>query len=412
MQYTYYTCSALRIPVKQIIKRTLTTMQITQFLVGFTFAALHLFVKYTVPVSTPVQVASNAAAGVSSATDAATSAAAAAPSSISSAFSAAGSAAVSGSKWIPYLHAGLLRAFGEEGLANNVGADGGLPSRPEVPLHEASQKIFGIPRKIKEHAQVQTHTVYQEVDCIDTAGQSFAVWLNLIYLAPLTVLFVRFFIRSYSRRYAAAKKQAQLSQPQEAEKKSKNTVASHGRRLSRSVEEAVGDVDRELNRLGKRAEDGVMEAAETVAREANPSAVRARGHQVAEATRETGHRVAETVRGSVAVATDSLTDALDATAETVNDFSRSQTPGRDSDEHHDDDETGARSSHLHPGDSAYGTFGASEIRESKGSSLVQDDKSYAEAASVDKSYAEAAGAERSYAEAASEEPPSENVRKQ
>ncbi|KAF1809520.1 hypothetical protein P152DRAFT_159533 [Eremomyces bilateralis CBS 781.70] len=216
LMYTYYTLSALRIPVKQVIKRTLTTLQITQFLVGFTFAALHLFVKYTVPVSTPIQVAVNAASSLSSA-------ATAAPSSVSSAFSAAASAATSGIKWLPFLHAGILRAFGEEGLANNALRSGDvLPSMPEVPAHEASQKILNAPTKLKERFQTQYETVYQEVDCIDTAGQSFAVWLNLIYLAPLTVLFVRFFIRSYSRRYAAAK---QLHE--------KQSIGSHRRRLSR-----------------------------------------------------------------------------------------------------------------------------------------------------------------------------------
>jgi len=36
--------------------------------------------------------------------------------------------------------------------------------------------------------------------CITTSGTTFAVWLNVLYLAPLTILFVNFFISSYLQR--------------------------------------------------------------------------------------------------------------------------------------------------------------------------------------------------------------------
>jgi hypothetical protein len=32
---------------------------------------------------------------------------------------------------------------------------------------------------------------------VDTSGEAFAIGLNVLYLAPLTWLFVRFFVRSY-----------------------------------------------------------------------------------------------------------------------------------------------------------------------------------------------------------------------
>ncbi|CAI0654051.1 unnamed protein product, partial [Colletotrichum noveboracense] len=51
MMYTYYTITAFNIRVPMAIKRTLTTMQITQFLVGASYAMLHSFVSYTVPVT-------------------------------------------------------------------------------------------------------------------------------------------------------------------------------------------------------------------------------------------------------------------------------------------------------------------------------------------------------------------------
>lgn len=45
----------------------------------------------------------------------------------------------------------------------------------------------------------ETVTVYKVVPCIITTGQTFAIWLNVLYLAPLTYLFVKFFITSYLR---------------------------------------------------------------------------------------------------------------------------------------------------------------------------------------------------------------------
>ncbi|KAI5811806.1 ELO family [Pyronema omphalodes] len=45
LMYTYYTLSALHIRVPGILKQSLTTMQITQFLVGGSLAAIHLFVN-------------------------------------------------------------------------------------------------------------------------------------------------------------------------------------------------------------------------------------------------------------------------------------------------------------------------------------------------------------------------------
>ncbi|KAF8534927.1 GNS1/SUR4 family-domain-containing protein [Trichophaea hybrida] len=45
LMYTYYTLSALHIRVPGMLKQSLTTLQITQFIIGGSFAALHLFVN-------------------------------------------------------------------------------------------------------------------------------------------------------------------------------------------------------------------------------------------------------------------------------------------------------------------------------------------------------------------------------
>jgi hypothetical protein len=55
LMYTYYTVSALGIRVPGSLKQTLTTMQITQFLVGGSSAALYLFIMYSPSANAPFQ---------------------------------------------------------------------------------------------------------------------------------------------------------------------------------------------------------------------------------------------------------------------------------------------------------------------------------------------------------------------
>jgi hypothetical protein len=104
-------------------------MQITQFIVGASYAALHSFVSYTIPVRIPSVV--GAASAVSSV--------AASP------------------KFANVLKKFLFRAAGEEGLAENVNT--------KQTAH------------ISSTGQAQDyHIQYQIVPCIDTSGQTFAIW--------------------------------------------------------------------------------------------------------------------------------------------------------------------------------------------------------------------------------------------
>ncbi|KAF1983994.1 hypothetical protein K402DRAFT_153864 [Aulographum hederae CBS 113979] len=203
LMYTYYTLSAFRIKVPQGVKKTLTTMQISQFLVGFAFATLHLFITYDVPVSVPYSVAKK----VQAVTSVIASAAPVTTPEIAA--------------WAKKL---AFRAAGQEGLAENVRDHRGQVFGPET------DPIFEDVRDISYRNE------YQQVPCIDTPAQSFAIWLNLAYLAPLTGLFVRFFVKSYLRR--------------------NKKTQDHGRKqISQSAEEAAHDVDKEMNGYGKSAED-------------------------------------------------------------------------------------------------------------------------------------------------------------
>ncbi|KAH7360707.1 GNS1/SUR4 family-domain-containing protein [Rhexocercosporidium sp. MPI-PUGE-AT-0058] len=167
LMYTYYTLTAFSVPIPQSLKQSLTTMQIMQFLVGTAYASLHSFLSYDIPVQVPdVEGTIKTAASAVSA-------------SVASAATSAGL----GKLVMKYLY----RAAGEEGLAENV--NGPAPTG-KVSTRSSSSNSNGI----------QYHTEYQTIPCIDTSGQTFAIWLNVFYLTPLTFLFVRFFVKSYLRR--------------------------------------------------------------------------------------------------------------------------------------------------------------------------------------------------------------------
>ncbi|KAJ1335612.1 elongation of very long chain fatty acids protein [Microdochium nivale] len=121
LMYTYYTVTAFNIKVPQAIKRTLTTVQISQFVIGVFWATAHSFISYTAPIQVPVAAATKQAT----------------PSP----------AAGSGSG-----------------------------------------------------AAVEYETVWRNTSCVTGAGSTFAIWVNVVYLLPLTYLFGSFFVSSYLRR--------------------------------------------------------------------------------------------------------------------------------------------------------------------------------------------------------------------
>ncbi len=140
-----------------------------QFLIGVTYAGIHSFISYSVPVQVLAPSKSTTLSSISSA---------------ATAVASAGYGAV--------LKKFLLRAATGEGLAENV-----------IGANPASQQAHALrPESISGGPKY--HTEYQMVTCVETSGQTFAIWLNVLYLMPLTVLFVRFFIRSYIRRTGKA----------------------------------------------------------------------------------------------------------------------------------------------------------------------------------------------------------------
>jgi hypothetical protein len=198
-------------------------------------------VSYTVPVTIAYNVAEKVAPKVVS-------------SSVSSVVSSATSVAETAlptatGAAVAFLRKLIYRAAGDEGLAENIA----VPGQP-LPYYQQQQQLAagGRPEHPVEHFFHQPHetvnrvvyrTEYQSVPCIDTSGQAFAVYLNLIYLAPLTILFMRFFFKSYLRRTSPSNKHH-----------TKHTA------ISKATRDATHGVERELESLGKSAEDAVSSA--------------------------------------------------------------------------------------------------------------------------------------------------------
>ena len=204
------------------MKQTLTTLQIVQIVVGGTYAFSHLFVAYDIPIEKPYLFIHNLSTALPSG-------ASTLSSTVSSAFASATATAGLGS-WLKKI---ALRAAGEEGLAENVrnyrGETFGIDA-----IHAAEME------KAQEEIRYKLGT--QRIHCLDTSGEAFAILLNLIYLAPLAVLFIRYFTRSYLGRA-----------------KSEPPKPSAQENIKESSKVAVRDVEREIREAMTGEQGGITE---------------------------------------------------------------------------------------------------------------------------------------------------------
>lgn len=187
--------------------------------------------QYDIPVATPYKVL----ATVSSVAASATSAVASATSEVSKVIESPAATASVGALIKKF----LLRAAGEEGIAERVG----IPHDNKPVAQHIEERI----EQVAQHAipagpryETRWRTEWTKVNCIDTSGEAFAIYLNLFYLAPLTVLFARFFYKAYMKR---------TTRPRGASQNAK-AIAQDARTAERETEKAV-------EAAGKRAEDQV-----------------------------------------------------------------------------------------------------------------------------------------------------------
>lgn len=138
---------------------------------------IHSFVSYTVPVATTIIKTATASAANTSATPA-----------------AADSVKVPDASNPDLLDSIKQLFLGVASKVTNAAASSIITDEAPTPEANAGHQFTTV-----------EETVYEEklVPCIVTTGQTFAIWLNVLYLAPLTYLFVKFFITSYLRRSGA-----------------------------------------------------------------------------------------------------------------------------------------------------------------------------------------------------------------
>ena len=152
-------------------------MQISQFIVGATYAGAHMFVSYTVPIWTPYTFVETVSSVVTEATSSAT--------SLASSASSAAVAATATAGFGNLVKRLAWRAMGEEGLAENVGATFGNAVIPDM----AAMPPVGVPDS-KMHYDTISETRWRNdlarIRCLDTPGEAFAINLNVMYLLPLT----------------------------------------------------------------------------------------------------------------------------------------------------------------------------------------------------------------------------------
>ncbi|KAM0787310.1 hypothetical protein ACM66B_007084 [Microbotryomycetes sp. NB124-2] len=117
IMYSYYTCTTMKLPFPRFLKKSITRMQITQFLVGGSLAASYLFIR--LPTTASHKLAS-----------------------------------------------------------------------VELGSYNLTQQLGSATQVLNSRADGQ---------CLVSDAQRAAVWINLLYLTPLTYLFVQFFLTSYKK---------------------------------------------------------------------------------------------------------------------------------------------------------------------------------------------------------------------
>jgi hypothetical protein len=320
IMYTFYLCTVIRVPVPKKLKQTLTTMQITQFVVGASYAFAHLFIAYRVPVSVPYiyhlgsvvsQVASEARSDFSSAT-----------SSAVVAFSTAGMGA--------WLKKAALRAAGREGLAENVLNDQGRAFGVDA-VHIVEDFI--------SREEVRFRDELHWTHCLDTSGQAFAILLNCLYLAPLTWLFVQFFITAYLKRQERRRSSTASEKAQLARQSFQDASKGFARRMGEAIDEmhAVADDDdpaapvidtAELKKEVETAKDVTVEKVSETATEVkeDAEAVKAAALQKLNEGVERARKLKEDMGGS----SDSFEQLQKKRAESLQRMRQSRSRSRDS----------------------------------------------------------------------------------
>jgi len=229
------------------MKHFITMGQVTQILWYTLFASAHLFISYCAPISvryTVTQAISGLPADISAGVESLSSAASELLSTASLSSLVAQATQPYALAWIKKL---AFRAAGTEGLAEQVRNSEGNVFGPEY--SDRTETVETVKEQVEEY---RWNTEWQTTQCLDTSGQAFAIWLNLLYLAPLTLLFMRFLWNSYVQGQPAGRradeKRRELSEGvNDAARQTSDTIEAAGMK----VEQGLGMVGDKIKQGGK-----------------------------------------------------------------------------------------------------------------------------------------------------------------
>ncbi|KAL8773361.1 MAG: hypothetical protein Q9209_001755 [Squamulea sp. 1 TL-2023] len=265
----------------RVLKSTLTAAQTTQIVFGLSYALAHLFVAYDIPVEVPYLFIHNLSSALPTGA-----------SSVSSLIASA-TASVDIGSW---LKKAALRAAGEEGLAENV--------------RNAQGQTFGIDavhaaEVEKAQEEIRYKSQYQKVNCLDTPGQTFAIFLNFLYLAPLACMFVHLFYTKYM-------KQARSSSPPSTSGNARQSSKEAAKDLRKELEDAMASEQEGLETDRSDLPPQVAKQSEKFKEkgEAAMKNVKSAASQATDRVKDGAHQANDVFQEKGQQATDALSDKI------------------------------------------------------------------------------------------------------
>jgi GNS1/SUR4 family len=183
--YSYYTFSTLSLPFAGALKRSMTTAQITQLIVGCFIASLYLFVRYS-----PVAYTNGSLPSIGDLDGALSN-----MSLYSSLRDALQNAAANTSDGDSFAAQFAKYAIGKLAQQQQLQKTPTTASPSSTSFNPMTTTM--LLRDGMMHAATNGDGL---VSCCASTPQAFAVALNVLYLLPLITLFVRFYLRSYSKK--------------------------------------------------------------------------------------------------------------------------------------------------------------------------------------------------------------------
>ena len=204
-----------------------------------------------------------------------------------------------------------LRAAGFEGMAENVGLT--------APAASAGAQA-AVPREYFAQAEERYKDELQWVNCLDTSGQVFAILLNVVYLAPLTWLFVDFFIKAYLSQLEKRRRSSASDRARIAGMSFSDASKGVARRVTQALDEMHPTADSSEN------ESPIVESSESVgslkkkaaqAAENTSGNLRGMATQATQNVKDTANAVGKAGSNIQKTAQDKAAPAVEATVEKV-----------------------------------------------------------------------------------------------